>query len=66
MVSMAKGNRAMPTTYADYLELARICWRQSKIATTSEVSRTLRQMAQKYEQEAAKLNGRKVPNLEAE
>jgi hypothetical protein len=51
--------------YADFVELARICWRQSKVATTSEVCRTLRQMAQKYQQEAAKLNGGKLPDMEA-
>jgi hypothetical protein len=47
--------------YYELVELARICSRQAQIAQTEQVARTLRRMAREYVQEAAKLDGGKVP-----
>jgi hypothetical protein len=53
----------MPSHYSDLVELARVCWRQSQEAQTEQVARTLRRMAREYLEEAAKLDGGKVPDI---
>jgi len=52
----------MPS-YAELVELARMCWRQSHLSQTDGAARELRRMALKYQQDAAALNGGKVPDL---
>ena len=52
----------MPT-YADYVELARICWRQARAAQTDGAAAVLRKMAHEYQQNAARLNGGKLPEI---
>jgi len=49
--------------YDDLLELARICWRQAHVAQTEGAATILRRMAREYQQEAAKLDGGKLPAL---
>jgi hypothetical protein len=50
--------------HRDLVELARLCWRQAQTAQTEGVARTFRQMATEYLQEAAKLEGGEVPDIE--
>jgi hypothetical protein len=40
-----------------------MCWRQSHLSQTDGAARELRRMALKYQQDAAALNGGKVPDL---
>jgi hypothetical protein len=49
--------------YHDLVELARICSHQAQITQTEQVARTLRRMAREYLQEAARLDGGKVPEI---
>lgn len=49
--------------YFELIELARVCWRQSQMAYTEEAAGTLRRRAREYLQEAAKLDGGKVPEI---
>jgi hypothetical protein len=53
----------MPQRYNDLVELARICSRQAKLVQKEQVARTLRRMAREYVQEAAKLDGGKIPDI---
>ena len=50
--------------YHDLVDLARLCWRQAQMAQTEGVARTFRQMATEYLQEAAKLEGGEVPDID--
>lgn len=43
--------------YNDLIELAQICLKQARAATSSEVAAELRRMAREYRERAAKLNG---------
>jgi len=52
----------MPT-YEDLVELARICWRQSRLTQAEDVARELRRMAHEYQHKAAKLDDGKLPDL---
>lgn len=52
----------MQRRYFELVELARICWRNSRAGCTQEVARTLHRMAEEYLQEAAKLDDGKVPD----
>jgi hypothetical protein len=54
---------AMLRRYYELVELARGCWRQSQKAQTEQVARTLRRLARQYLQEAATLDGGKVPEI---
>jgi hypothetical protein len=55
---------ATERTYDELVELARMCWRQARITSTSqEVAALLRQMAREYQQEAAKLDGGILPPI---
>jgi hypothetical protein len=54
---------AMLRRYNELVELARICWRQSQKAQTEQLARTMRRLARDYLQEAAKLDGGKVPEI---
>jgi hypothetical protein len=49
--------------YYEFVELARVCWRQSQTAYTQETARTLRRIAREYLQEAAKLDGGNIPDI---
>jgi hypothetical protein len=49
--------------YFKLVELARICLRQAKLAQTEQAAHTLRRMAREYLQEAAKLDGGKLPDI---
>lgn len=51
------------STFADLVELARICMRQAHIARTPEVADILRQMAQEYQEKAANLEDGDAPDL---
>jgi hypothetical protein len=53
----------MPQHYDNLVELARICSRQASLAESEDVARTLRRMAREYVQEAAKLDGGKIPDV---
>ena len=44
------------STFADLVQLARICMRQARIARSPEVADALRQMAEEYQEKAANLN----------
>jgi hypothetical protein len=50
--------------YYDLVELARLCRRQAQAAQTEGVARTFHQMASEYLQEAAKLDGGEVPDID--
>ena len=52
------------STFADLVELARICMRQARIARTPEVADVLRQMAQEYQEKAAHLEDGDAPDLD--
>jgi hypothetical protein len=43
-------------TFADLVQLARICLRQARISQTPEVADAFRQMAEEYQEKAANLN----------
>ena len=47
--------------YDDLVQLARICWRQSHVTQAQDVARELRRMAREYQQQAAKLDGGRLP-----
>jgi hypothetical protein len=53
----------MRRRYFELVELARVCWRQSQTAWTQGAARTLRRIAREYLQEAAKLDGGRLPNI---
>ena len=50
--------------YDEYVELSRLCWRQSHLAQTEGVAELLRKMAGEYQEKAAKLDTSKLPDLE--
>ena len=51
----------MPT-YDELVELARICWREAH-RSRDDVARELRRMASQYQQQAAELDGGKLPDI---
>jgi hypothetical protein len=53
----------MQRRYFELIELARVCSRQAQTTQTEQVARMLRRMARQYLQEAAKLDGGKVPDI---
>jgi hypothetical protein len=53
----------MPAAYDELVELARMCWRQSRIAQTNGLAPELVRMAQEYRQKAAKLDSGKLPEI---
>jgi hypothetical protein len=55
---------AVMPSYSELFELARMCWRQSHLAQDQGVARELRRMALEYQQEAAKLDSGKLPELD--
>jgi hypothetical protein len=50
-------------TFADLVQLARICMRQARIAQSRDVADVLRQMAAEYQDKAAKLRDGAVPDI---
>jgi hypothetical protein len=52
------------STFADLVQLARICMRQARIARCPEVADTLRQMAEEYQDKAVTLGGGTVPDID--
>jgi len=62
---MVLAGRARPMSqyYDNLVELARICSRRAILAEREDVARTLRLMAREYVQEAAKLDGGKIPDV---
>jgi hypothetical protein len=50
----------MLDTYAELVELARLCWRQAQLTQTEGAARELRKMALEYRQKAAHLGGSPV------
>jgi hypothetical protein len=50
-------------TYSEAFELAMMCARNARLASTKQVARELWKMAQEYQAEAAKLGNGKVPDL---
>jgi hypothetical protein len=50
-------------TFADLVQLARICMRQARIAQSRDVADVLRQMAAEYQDKAAKLTGGEFPDI---
>jgi hypothetical protein len=53
----------MRRRYYELVELARVCWRQSQTTWTREAARALRRTAREYLQEAAKLDGGRLPDI---
>jgi hypothetical protein len=51
----------MPT-YDELVDLARMCWREAR-RSTDDVARELRCMARQYQQQAATLDGGKLPDI---
>lgn len=51
----------MPT-YDELVELARMCWREAH-RSRDDVARELRRMARQYQQQAATLDGGKLPDI---
>lgn len=49
-------------TYDELVELARMCWREAH-RSRDDVARELRRMAHQYQQQAATLNGGKLPDI---
>jgi hypothetical protein len=52
------------STFADLVELARICMRQARISRTPEVAYAFRQMAEEYQEKAANLNDGEAPEID--
>jgi hypothetical protein len=52
-------------SYQDLVALARLCWRQANLSQTKDVADELRRMAVQYQQQAAKLDGGKLPDIGA-
>jgi hypothetical protein len=52
------------STFADLVELARICMRQARIARSPEVADVLRQMAEEYQEKATSLNDGEAPDID--
>jgi hypothetical protein len=50
-------------TFADLVQLARICLRQARISQTPEVAHAFRQMAEEYQEKAAHLNDGEAPDI---
>lgn len=50
-------------TFADLVQLARICLRQARISRTPEVAHAFRQMAEEYQEKAANLSNGETPNM---
>ena len=53
-------------TFADLVQLARICMRQARIARNPEVADALRQMAGEYQDKAANLSDSAAPDIDGE
>jgi hypothetical protein len=51
-------------TFADLVQLARICLRQARISRTPEVADAFRQMAEEYQEKAANLNDGEAPDID--
>jgi len=51
------------STFADLVQLARICMRQARISRTPEVAHAFRQMAEEYQEKAANLNDGDAPDI---
>jgi hypothetical protein len=51
------------STFADLVELARICMRQARVARSPEVADILRQMAEEYQEKATNLNDCEAPDI---
>lgn len=49
-------------TYDELVELARMCWREAH-RSRNDVARELHRMASQYQQQAAKLDGGKLPDI---
>ncbi len=54
------------STFADLVELARVCMRQARIARSPEVADILRQMAEEYQDKAANLSDSAAPDIDGE
>ena len=54
---------AFERTYNELVELARMCWRQAHTTTSEPVACELRRMAHEYQQEAAKLDSGRLPEI---
>jgi hypothetical protein len=52
------------STFADLVQLARICMRQARIARSPEVADALRQMAEEYQDKAANLSDSAAPDID--
>jgi hypothetical protein len=52
------------STFADLVQLARICLRQARIAQTPEVAHAFRQMAEEYREKAANLNDAEATHID--
>jgi hypothetical protein len=50
------------SSFADLVQLARICMRQAQIARTPEVADTFRQMAEEYQEKDANLSDGEAPD----
>ena len=50
-------------TYDELVDLARLCARNARIATSREVADELWRMAKEYQSQAAKIDGSAVPEI---
>jgi len=50
-------------SHAQYVDLARSCSWQARLASTPQVAEALRTMAREYQEQAAKLDGGKLPKI---
>ena len=53
----------MPAAYDELVELARMCWRQARVAQTNGLAPELMRMAHEYQQKAANLDSGKLPEI---
>lgn len=60
-VGRLRVTRTMPT-YDELVELARMCWREAR-RSAADVAGELRRMARHYQQQAAQLDGGKLPDI---
>jgi hypothetical protein len=51
-------------TYADLVDLAKICLRRSRLAPNDKIAAELKRLAKEYQKQAAELSAGKLPDID--
>jgi hypothetical protein len=57
------GGAVQLPSYDEMVELARICWRQSRVTQSEDVACLFHKMAREFQEAAARLDSGKLPDL---